>query len=256
MKEILITNDDGFEARGLKELAKALKSVANVTIVAPSSEKSACGHSLTCTKPLKFIQIDDGFFKLDDATPSDCVYLALHALYDKKPDFVVSGINHGANVCEDITYSGTCAGAMEAVLQGIPALAVSQFYDDSKQYNFDLACEITLNLVEKIFANGYPLAQKQFLNLNVPCVNRAAFKGLKIAPVGTKIYQTFAQVNQNPRLERYYWLGATSFDFEISHNQNTDISLLMQGYATLTPLMLNLTATSQMQNLSKWLKND
>lgn len=255
MKEILITNDDGFEAKGLRQLAKALKSIANVTIVAPSSEKSACGHCLTHTKPLKFIQIDDGFFKLDDATPSDCVYLGLHALYKKKPDLVVSGINHGANVCEDITYSGTCAGAMEAVLQGIPALAVSQFYDDSKKFNFDLACEITLNLVEKIFKNGYPLSPKQFLNLNIPCVNKANFKGLKIAPVGTKIYQTFAQVNKNPRLEKYYWIDATSFDFDISQNQNTDIWFLTQGYATLTPLMLDLTAMSQMKNLSHWLDN-
>ena len=139
MKEILITNDDGFEARGLLELASALRGVANVTIVAPSSEKSACSHSLTLTRPLRFIKLDDGFFKLDDATPADCVYLALRALYNRKPDLVISGINHGANVAEDVTYSGTCGGAMEGVLQGIPALAVSQFYvaDSLQRYGFD-----------------------------------------------------------------------------------------------------------------------
>lgn len=122
MKEILITNDDGFEARGLLELASALRSVANVTIVAPSSEKSACSHSLTLTRPLRFVKLDDGFFKLDDATPADCVYLALRALYNRKPDLVISGINHGANVAEDVTYSGTCGGAMEGFCKAFPRL--------------------------------------------------------------------------------------------------------------------------------------
>lgn len=257
MKEILITNDDGFEADGLLSLAKCLKSVANVTIIAPSSEKSACSHSITCTRPLKFIKIDDGFFKLDDATPSDCVFLGLDVLFSKKPDLVISGINHGANVCEDITYSGTCGGAIEAVLQGIPAIAVSQHYVNNSLFElgFDLACEITLNLVEKIFKHGFPLAKRELLNLNIPAVCKKDFLGLKIAPVGNKIYTTSAQANINPRKEQYYWLGSASLDFDISQNQNTDIGLLMQGYATLTPLMLNLTAKYQMQNLSRWLEN-
>ena len=104
-KEILITNDDGFDAAGLKALIEALKDIAHLTIVAPTSEKSACGHSLTLTRPLRFVQVDDDFYKLDDGTPSDCVYLALHSLYaDKKQDLLVSGINRGTNKGEDITY--------------------------------------------------------------------------------------------------------------------------------------------------------
>lgn len=255
MKEILITNDDGFEARGLIELASALKGVANITIVAPSTEKSACGHSITCTRPLNFIKLDDGFFKLDDATPADCVYLALHALYNKKPDLVISGINHGANVAEDITYSGTCGGAMEAVLQGIPAISVSQFYmnDSIERFGFDLACEVTLNLVKKIFKDDFPLPSKQFLNLNIPAISKKDFKGIRVAPVGEKFYSTDAQINRNPRGNEYYWLGKSSMNFDKSKNLNTDIGAIFDGFASLTPLMLNLTSKDEMNNLEKWL---
>lgn len=255
MKEILITNDDGFEALGLRELAQTLKEIANITIVAPSSEKSACAHSITCTKPLRFIKIDDGFFKLDDATPTDCVYLALHTLYEKKPDLIISGINHGANVAEDITYSGTCAGAMEGVLQGVPSLAVSQFYDKDgvEKYGFDLACEITLDIVKKIFSKGYPLPKKQFLNLNIPAVSKKEYKGLKIAPAGEKIYSTAAQLNRDPRGIERYWIGADFMDFDISINQNTDIGALMNGYACLTPIKLNLTSYDELQSVEKWI---
>lgn len=256
MKEILLTNDDGFEAKGLLELANSLKSIANVTIVAPSAEKSACSHSLTLTKPLRFIKLDDGFFKLDDATPGDCVYLSLEMLYSgKKPDLIISGINHGANVAEDITYSGTCGGAMEGVLQGIPSLAVSQFYmnDSLDRYGFDLACEITLNLVERIFKFGFPLPPKQLLNLNFPAVSKAEFKGLKVAPCGNKFYSTDAQTNRNPRGWEYHWLGLTDFNFDKSLNLNTDIGLLIDGYATLTPIKLDLTAYDELKKVEVWL---
>lgn len=256
MKEILITNDDGFEALGLKELAKSLKTIANVTIVAPSSEKSACAHSITCTRPLRFIKIDDGFFKLDDATPTDCIYLALHTLYENKPDLIISGINHGSNIAEDITYSGTCAGAMEGVLQGIPSLSVSQFYnkDSIDKYGFDLACEITLDIVKKIFEKGYPLPRKQFLNLNIPAVSKKDYKGLKVVPAGEKIYSTAAQLNRDPRGIERYWIGADFMDFDIEKNDNTDLSTIMNGYASLTPIKLNLTAYEELKRVDEWIK--
>ncbi len=130
MKEILITNDDGYESEGLLALIDALKDFGHITVVAPSTEKSACGHSLTLTRPLSFVSVGDDFYKLDDGTPSDCVYLALNSLFEfKKPDLLVSGINKGSNMGEDITYSGTAAAAMEGVLQGIPSIAISQVMD-------------------------------------------------------------------------------------------------------------------------------
>ncbi|MSN95651.1 5'/3'-nucleotidase SurE [Campylobacter sp. FMV-PI01] len=257
MKEILITNDDGFEAKGLLELAYALKDIAKVTIVAPSSEKSACAHSLTLTKPLKFVKVDDNFYKLVDGTPSDCIYLGLHTLFcDKKPDLIISGINHGANLAQDITYSGTCGGAMEGVLQGINSISVSQFYDgDSlEKFGFDLACEITHNLVRKIFENGYPLSKNRFLNLNIPAVCRQDFKGIKVVEAGCKDYDTQAQFCKNPRDVEYFWLGKMQINFDINQNKNTDLEAIYNGYASLTPLNLNLTDYSSMQGVLKWIE--
>ena len=130
MKKILITNDDGYESAGLLALIEALDGLGQITVVAPSTEKSACGHSLTLTRPLSFISVGDDFYKLDDGTPSDCVYLALHSLFEEsKPDLLISGINKGSNMGEDITYSGTAAAAMEAVLHSVPAIAISQVMD-------------------------------------------------------------------------------------------------------------------------------
>ncbi|EAH5199634.1 5'/3'-nucleotidase SurE [Campylobacter upsaliensis] len=256
MKEILITNDDGFESEGLKKLVKMLKKEfkAKITIVAPATEKSACSHSITLTKPLRFVRVSKRFYKLDDGTPADCVYLALAALYKNRlPDLVISGINMGANVGEDITYSGTCAGAMEAVLQGIPALALSQFYKtNEKELNFKNALNITKELVEKIFNQGFPLDKKEFLNVNFPSP-KSKFKGVKICKAGKRVYNFKAHANTNPRGVEYFWLASANLDFE--DEKNSDIALLKQGYATITPIMLDLTAYKKMQNLKKWLKD-
>ncbi|EAH5983133.1 5'/3'-nucleotidase SurE [Campylobacter upsaliensis] len=256
MKEILITNDDGFESEGLKKLVKMLKKEfkAKITVVAPATEKSACSHSITLTKPLRFVRVSKRFYKLDDGTPADCVYLALAALYKNRlPDLVISGINIGANVGEDITYSGTCAGAMEAVLQGIPALALSQFYKtNEKELNFKNALNITKELVEKIFNQGFPLDKKEFLNVNFPSP-KSKFKGIKICKAGKRVYNFKAHANTNPRGVEYFWLASANLDFE--DEKNSDIALLKQGYATITPIMLDLTAYKKMQNLKKWLKD-
>ncbi|EAI9908076.1 5'/3'-nucleotidase SurE [Campylobacter upsaliensis] len=256
MKEILITNDDGFESEGLKKLVKMLKKEfkAKITVVAPATEKSACSHSITLTKPLRFVKVGKRFYKLDDGTPADCVYLALAALYKNRlPDLVISGINMGANVGEDITYSGTCAGAMEAVLQGIPALALSQFYKtNEKELNFKNALNITKELVEKIFNQGFPLDKKEFLNVNFPSP-KSKFKGIKICKAGKRVYNFKAHANTNPRGVEYFWLASANLDFE--DEKNSDIALLKQGYATITPIMLDLTAYKKMQNLKKWLKD-
>ncbi|HEO8742396.1 TPA: 5'/3'-nucleotidase SurE [Campylobacter upsaliensis] len=256
MKEILITNDDGFESEGLKKLVKMLKKEfkAKITVVAPATEKSACSHSITLTKPLRFVRVSKRFYKLDDGTPADCVYLALAALYKNRlPDLVISGINMGANVGEDITYSGTCAGAMEAVLQGIPALALSQFYKtNEKELNFKNTLNITKELVEKIFNQGFPLDKKEFLNVNFPSP-KSKFKGVKICKAGKRVYNFKAHANTNPRGVEYFWLASANLDFE--DEKNSDIALLKQGYATITPIMLDLTAYKKMQNLKKWLKD-
>ncbi|MGP1485190.1 MAG: 5'/3'-nucleotidase SurE [Campylobacter sp.] len=257
MYEILITNDDGFEAAGLRALSNTIKQIPNthVTIVAPSSEKSACGHSLTLTKPLRFISINDDFYKLDDATPSDCVYLSLHALYEKTPDLVISGINHGANVGEDITYSGTCAAAMEAVLQGVKSVAFSQFYknDSLENLGFNLASEVVKFIVTKILNNEISLPNRQFLNVNIPAVNLQNFKGYKIVPVGNRSYATHAMLNTNPRGVEYYWLGLPS-NLAYEQNKECDISVLNEGFASITPIKLDMSAYESLENLKKVFK--
>ncbi|WP_086298777.1 5'/3'-nucleotidase SurE [Campylobacter devanensis] len=256
MKEILITNDDGFEAAGILALRDALSQIANVVVVAPSSEKSACSHSITLTRPLRFIQLDDGFFKLDDATPSDCVYLALETMYkNKKPDLIISGINHGANVGEDITYSGTCGGAMEGTLQGVYSIAVSQLYknDSLDKFGFSLACEVTLDLVKNIFENGYPLSGREFLNLNIPAVPKSEYKGLKIVPTGQQSYNTNAQIHRNPRGLEYYWLGTPGIRYAANLGYECDISALDENYASLTPIKLDMTAHKSIETIKNWI---
>ncbi len=246
MKEILLTNDDGFEAKGLLSLAAVLKSNlnANVTIVAPSSEKSASSHSLTLTRPLRFVGVGDGFFKLDDATPADCVYLALEKLFNgKKPDLVISGINHGANLGEDVGYSGTIGAAAEAVLQGVKALSVSQYYERNSldELGFELACELTLEVAKKLLFGEFCLKEREVLSLNVPAVSRKDFRGFKAARCGKRAYSTNASLHKNPRGLEFWWLGTPNM-LSATQDESSDISLVKAGYATLTPLKFDFTS--------------
>ncbi|MDR0665341.1 MAG: 5'/3'-nucleotidase SurE [Helicobacteraceae bacterium] len=252
MKEILITNDDGYEADGLKALIEALRPLGRLTIVAPATEKSSCGHSLTLTRPLKFIGVSDDFYKLDDGTPSDCVYLALHSLFaDRAPDLVVSGINRGANLGEDMTYSGTVAGAMEATLKGINAIAISQFMtrDDNGgySYDYDLAAKTAREIVQKIFEGGFPLPPRQLLNINIPHVRPNRCKGWKITVASRRVYTNDASRRVNPRGEEYFWLGSLPFDF--IPTENGDYEALIDGYVSITPVMCDLTARASIQTL-------
>src|SRR5574343_707418 len=167
MMKILLTNDDGYDAVGLKALIKALTPIAKVMVVAPAKNKSACGHSLTLDKPLRLISIDDEYYKIDDATPTDCIYLSLGHLFKNgyRPDLVISGINIGSNMGEDITYSGTAAGAMEAVIHGIPAIAISQVCKDNCQdiksdWDFALAKKVIVKLASKILSDKFPLDER------------------------------------------------------------------------------------------------
>jgi len=258
MKQILITNDDGFESEGLAALAEALSAVGHVTVVAPTTEKSACGHSLTLTRPLHFVALAKNFYKLDDGTPTDCVFLALNKLFDEhnKPDLVISGINIGANMGEDITYSGTAAGAMEAVLQGIPAIAVSQVYSNDKQsikaHGYKLAQESIIKLVQKIFDEEFPLPERKFLNVNIPPVAAEACKGFKVTRAGNKQYGFHAEAHQNPRGMEYYWIGLPKLEWLETKGHVTDFEAVNDGYVSVTPIHLDMTAHGEIQHLQHW----
>ena len=257
-KHILITNDDGFESEGLLALREALAPIAEVTVVAPTIEKSASGHSLTLTRPLHFIQLEERFYKLDDGTPTDCIFLALNKLFKgNKPDLVVSGINIGSNMGEDITYSGTAAGAMEAVLQGIPAIAASQVYAEHgksiDEYGYALAQARIATLAEKILHGSFPLPSRRFLNVNIPPLPPEACRGFKVTRAGNRLYGHHAEVHHNPRGKEYYWIGLPELGWMETQGHTTDFEAVNDGYVSITPVQLDMTSYGDIEALEAWL---
>ena len=254
--KILITNDDGYEAKGLLSLVKALKELDNVavTVVAPANEKSACGHSLTLVRPLRFVSVDDDFYKLDDGTPTDCVYLSLSAIYkDEKPDLLVSGINRGSNMGEDITYSGTAAGAMEGVLHDIPSIAISQVMDfTNPDGDFSLASKTIKDLVLKIKNGSFPLPAREFLNINIPFDVEEA--KVKVTYAGYRFYANDSHMHRNPRGEEHYWLGLHPLSFTPRKGATgmSDYEAIEAGYISITQIMLDLSAYKSMKTLEDW----
>jgi len=240
-------------------LVEALKPLGDVTVVAPTTEKSACGHSLTLTRPLRFIEVSEHFYKLDDGTPTDCIFLSLTKLFpnDKKPDIVISGINIGANMGEDITYSGTASAAMEAVLQGIPGIAISQVYIKSeasiKEFGYELAQQSIIKLVQKIFEGSYPLPNRKFLNVNIPPIPAAECKGFKGTRLGNKHYGFHAEAHYNPRGLEYYWIGLPRLEWMETTGHTTDFEAVKEGYVSITPVQLDMTAHDEINKLEKWL---
>lgn len=261
MKQILITNDDGFDAIGLKALVEALSPIAKIVVVAPAKNKSACGHSLTLDKPLRMVNVDDDFYKIDDGTPTDCIFISLNNLFKEgyKPDLVISGINIGANMGEDVTYSGTAAGAMEAVLQGVPAIAISQVCKDRCQdikngWDFALAKETIAKLAKKILTNEFPLEQRRFLNVNIPPIRKEECKGIKITKAGYREYGNDTHRHHNPRGEEYYWIGLHPLIWQESENKDCDFEAIKANYISITPIMLDLTSYDDISKLNTWIK--
>jgi 5'-nucleotidase len=254
---ILVTNDDGYEAKGLLCLIEALRELEDVkvTVVAPANEKSACGHSLTLVRPLKFVSVDDDFYKLDDGTPSDCVYLSLSTIFtERKPDLLISGINRGSNMGEDITYSGTAAGAMEGVLHDVPSIAISQVMDfTNPDGDFTLAQKTIKELVLKIKNGTFPLPHREFLNVNIPAdVDEAK---MQVTYAGYRFYANDSHVHRNPRGEEHYWLGLHPLDFSPREGKAgiSDYEAIQAGNISITPIQLDLSAYKSMKRLQEWI---
>jgi len=259
--KILVTNDDGYEANGLLGLVATLKELDDVivTVVAPANEKSACGHSLTLTRPLRFVSVEDDFYKLDDGTPTDCVYLSLSTMFEEeKPDLLISGINRGSNMGEDITYSGTAAGAMEGVLHDIPSIAISQVMDfTNPEGDFSLAQKTIKELVLKIRKGLFPLPEREFLNINIPSDLEQA--EIKVTYAGYRHYANDSHLHRNPRGEEYHWLGLHPLEFskregEKEHENMSDYEAIEAGYISITPIMLDLSAYKSIQRLKEWIE--
>jgi len=260
IKHILLTNDDGFDAIGLKALIQALKPIAKITVVAPAKNKSACGHSLTLDKPLRLDNVQDDYYKVDDGSPTDCVFISLNNLFKDgyKPDLVISGINIGANMGEDITYSGTAAAAMEAVLQGVPAIAISQVCKDKcndikNGWDFALAKQTIANLAKKILDNNFPLDERKFLNVNIPPIKPEECNGIKVTKAGYREYGNDTHRHHNPRGEEFYWIGLHPLIWKESNNKSCDFEAIKANYISITPIMLDLTSYNDIKNIENWL---
>lgn len=260
MKKILITNDDGFDSEGLSALVEAVQDLAEVIVVAPTIEKSASGHSLTLTRPLRFVELEKNFYKLDDGTPTDCIYLALNALFKdgEKPDLVLSGINLGANLGEDITYSGTVAGAMEGVIHGVPSIAFSQVYKGGKhtlhEKGFGVAQRVARELTQKIFDGSFPLGERKLINVNIPPIIESEYKGHRVTKSGYRVYGNDAHMHKNPRGEEHYWMGLHKLEWKPSQDgQMCDLEAIGEGFVSITPVHLDMTSHNDIKNLKEWL---
>ncbi|MGA9351299.1 MAG: 5'/3'-nucleotidase SurE [Anaerolineae bacterium] len=246
---ILITNDDGVDASGLFILQKALQEVGEVTVFTPDHNWSAAGHTKTMHKPLRVNQttLPDGTMAYtSNGAPSDCVALAVLGILPRKPDLVVSGINQGANLGQDITYSGTVAAAMEAVIFGMPAIAVS--LDSYESEDFAYAARFAARLVTLVLERGLP--PTAFLNVNVPAVPQDEIAGIRITCLGRRVYRDALVERRDPRGRSYYWIGGQpprGVDEE-----GTDIWALANNYVSITPLHLDMTQYQMMEELRQW----
>jgi 5'-nucleotidase len=248
--KLLVSNDDGVFALGVRALANTLaKAGHNVTVVCPERERSATGHGLTLHQPIRAEVVDSMFFPQVTAwscsgTPADCVKFALSAVLGDRPDFVLSGINHGSNLGTDILYSGTVSAAMEGTLEGIPSIAISLASFTSRQ--FQVAADFALSLVERLAKQNLP--QPTLLNVNVPPVSKEEVAGVQITRQGLRRYIESFEKRLDPRGKNYYWLaGEVIEDIEQPEHINlppdlpTDVQAIRQNYVTITPLQYNLT---------------
>jgi 5'-nucleotidase len=244
--KILVTNDDGIHAPGIQELAEALARVAQVAVVAPDRERSAVSHALTLHHPLRAFSVGHDRYAVD-GTPTDCVNLGIHNLISFRPDLVVSGINRGGNMGDDLTYSGTVSAAMEATLMGIPALAFSLVTTGAGNHYAD-AAEAAVRLVMMVAERGLP--DDTFLNINIPDLPLAELGPDRITVQGKRDYEGSVVVKTDPRGNRYFWIGTSEPSF--LDLAGTDFHAVKRGSVSITPLHLDLTNHAAVALLSSW----
>lgn len=238
---ILVTNDDGIHAAGLTALTEGLADLGDVYVVAPDREQSAVGHALTLHRPLRVDRISERKLAIN-GTPSDCVNLAVLGLLPHPPALVVSGINQGSNLGDDVTYSGTVSAAMEGVLLGVPSIAVSLERPDA---GFAEATRIARLVAVRVLVEG--LGPKTLLNVNVPGV---APKGIRVTQLGRRVYKERIIEQTDPRGRTYYWIGAGPPLWDAG--ETTDIAAIHDGYASVTPLHLDLTDYTALSRMTDW----
>jgi 5'-nucleotidase len=233
-KTILVTNDDGLAAEGLSALVRSLSGLGRVIIVAPDQEQSASSHAITLDKPLRIKEHAPSRFGVS-GTPTDCVLLAIHGILERKPDLIVSGINHGPNMGEDVTYSGTVAAAIEGCILGIASMAISLASWEAAQ--FDGAAAAASQLARAMLEMGGTRAR--LWNVNVPAVPRSEIKGIRVTKLGSRVYNDIIIKKKDPRGKDYFWIGGAEPGW--SAGDNTDFAAVSAGYISVTPLRLDFT---------------
>jgi 5'/3'-nucleotidase len=246
----LCSNDDGILAYGLECLVRAAKQIGDVTVVAPDREQSATSHSLTLHHPLRAIQRGENRYQVD-GTPTDCVMLALEMLMPEKPDFVLSGINHGQNMGEDVLYSGTVAAAMEGLALGIRSIAISyagrDFFADSSR--LEELVQVLVPLLEHI-TGLKDLPADTLLNINIPPVRPADIKGVKLTRLGRRVYSNSIRPMQDPWGRPIYWIGGGEVTW--AGDDRSDFQAIRDGYVSVTPLHLDLTHHARFDGAEVW----
>jgi 5'-nucleotidase len=240
----LLTNDDGIDAKGLLTLKREISKIGEVWVVAPDREQSATSHSLTLRYPLRVNKIADRFFSID-GTPTDAVMLAVYSILKKRPDILISGINHGPNLGDDVTYSGTVAAAMEGTILNIPSVAVSVAKWEAK--HFDTAAKFVRKLASFVLKNGLP--KDTYLNVNIPD-RKETIRRYKITHLGKRVYNDVVIQKIDPRSKKYFWIGEQSPTWE--KERDSDFSAIRRGYVSITPLHLDMTDYKTIERIKKW----
>ena len=246
---VLLTNDDGINATGLLTLKKAMERIAEVVVIAPDHNWSAAGHAKTMHKPLRVdeVTLPDGSPAYSSSgAPSDCVALAVLGLLDRTPDLVISGINHGCNLGDDLTYSGTVTAAMEGIISGIRSMAVS--LDGYEGGEFGCAAEVAAQLAARFMDSDLPMGT--LLNVNVPAIPPSEIKGIRATQLGRRIYRDVLVTRQDPFGRSYYWIGGKPPEGVME--EGTDVWAVANGYVSVTPVHLDMTDHKTLDQIRSW----
>ncbi len=243
---LLCTNDDGIHAPGLALLSSVAEALGDVWVVAPDRQQSATSHSLTLDRPLRLTEVGEQRFAVD-GTPTDCMLLAIKELLDSPPTFVLSGVNHGPNMGEDVLYSGTVAAAMEATILGIPALAISFVGRDSS------ALDTYAGRLQKLvasFLDREDFPSETFLNINLPDCPESEVEGVEVTSLGRRVYHDSLMRNTDPRGNDYFWIGGGRSDWR--GRDDSDFRAVRAGYVSVTPMHLDLTNYALLNEVRSW----
>jgi 5'-nucleotidase len=246
--KILVSNDDGVHAPGLAHLAEALSKLGTVTVVAPDRNRSGVSNSLTLSNPLRVVTASNGFFSVT-GTPTDCVHIAVTGLLKEPPDIVVSGINEGSNLSDDVLYSGTVAAATEGRFLGLPSVAIS--LSGPRCEHYDTAAQVARIIVERL--RDTPLTTDTILNVNVPDLPLSELRGIQVTRLGTRHIAEPTIKALDPRGRKIYWIGQPGPEQDAG--PGTDFYAVNSGYVSITPLHVDLTHYKMMDELSSWVQS-